>query len=77
MKWIVRSSSGATLPFESGSCFIVSSNRLKKVQGKKKRDNATKAESSSQDNPPAVEHTIPEDEASANLLSTKDDDVIF
>jgi V-type H+-transporting ATPase subunit D len=55
----------------------VSSNRLKKVQGKKKRDNATKMESFSQDDSPVVENPIPEDEASANLLSTKDDDVIF
>lgn len=55
----------------------LSSDRLKKVQGKKKRDSAKKMEGFSQDDPPAIENTIPEDEASSNLLSTKDNDVIF
>ncbi|KXN92222.1 V-type proton ATPase subunit D [Leucoagaricus sp. SymC.cos] len=51
--------------------------RLKKVQGKKKRDSAAKvAEDSLQDKPPIIEPSI-QDEASANLLSTKDEDVIF
>lgn len=56
---------------------ICSTNRLKKVQGKKKRDSAAKMEEFSQDDLPIIEPAIQENETSANLLSTKDEDVIF
>jgi V-type H+-transporting ATPase subunit D len=53
--------------------------RLKKVQGKKKRDNAAKMEERAvQDKSPVMEASIQEgEEGAANLLSTKDEDIIF
>jgi len=51
---------------------------LKKVQGKKKKDKAAgeAAGETRQDNA-ATEAQIPEDEATVNMLGTKDEDVIF
>lgn len=51
------------------------SSRLKKVQGKKKRDTANR-------NAPKVEEPVPfiddsDDTTPVNLLSSKDEDVIF
>lgn len=52
--------------------------RLKKVQGKKKRENTAKAAEVTQERLSAVTSSISEDDqASTNLLSTKDEDVIF
>jgi hypothetical protein len=78
MKWIAKSSLGALSISASCSTADVKS-RLKKVQGKKKRDSAAKmAEEVRQDKSLMIEDSIPEDEdMSANLLSTKDEDVIF
>lgn len=68
---------------------MFANDRLKKVQGKKKRDADAaeakrKAELAAQDfesgttAPAASFVDVPEDESAANnLLSTKDDDVIF
>jgi len=54
--------------------------RLKKVQGKKKRDTAARqieaeAAQAAKDDAPAVEEY--DDEGGSNLLSEKDNDVIF
>jgi len=64
---------------EAYSCLLTVPNRLKKVQGKKKRENTAKAAVEvAQERLPAVTSSMSEDDqASTNLLSTKDEDVIF
>lgn len=78
MKWIVKSSSGEWL-IMIDNILLKYMARLKKVQGKKKRDSAAKtAEETAQDRLPMIEASIQEDEeVAANLLSTRDEDVIF
>ncbi|KAJ3507935.1 hypothetical protein NLJ89_g6026 [Agrocybe chaxingu] len=52
--------------------------RLKKVQGKKKRDNAARDANLEEHQPSAIDNAIgPEETGSVDLLSSKDDDVIF
>ena len=58
-------------------CQLIDPDRLKKVQGKKKREKAA-AEEATQDRPLVIESPILEvDQTSTNLLSTKDEDIIF
>jgi len=51
--------------------------RLKKVQGKKKRDTAAREAAREEDQPTAVDISLEEEGHSADLLSSKDADVIF
>lgn len=88
MRWIVRSSSGAPpypYPHEHRSFkfFRLFHLRLKKVQGKKKRDaeaaDAKKLAESANAETVAVPTAVDTDETSGggDLLSSKDEDVIF
>ena len=63
---------------EAYGCLLIVPHRLKKVQGKKKRENTAKAAEVTQERLPAVTSSASEDDqVSTNLLSTKDEDVIF
>jgi hypothetical protein len=83
MKWIGRSSSGAFLRLIARRIVLIShlEYRLKKVQGKKKRDVAAResaraAEQVDKEVFEAHELTV-DDEGGGDLLSSKDEDVIF
>jgi len=64
---------------EAYCCLLTVPNRLKKVQGKKKRESTAKATAEvTQERLPVITSSSSEDDqASTNLLSTKDEDVIF
>lgn len=53
--------------------------RLKKVQGKKKRDTAAREAAQEQNKQPttAVDSSLDDTEGAGDLLSSKDEDVIF
>jgi len=91
-KWIVKSSSGTFVRalYKPPMLTVPANDRLKKVQGKKKRDTEAAeakriAELAAQDlesgttAPTAPSADVPVDDESTadNLLSTKDVDVIF
>lgn len=78
MKWTGRSFLGVLRQPNSIRCLVPILSRLKKVQGKKKRDTAARdavqaalAETADQ------EIDYDEGEQASNLLSSKDQDVIF
>jgi hypothetical protein len=74
MKWTEKNSLGVLPLFRSLSSADCS-HRLKKVQGKKKRDDAARAiEKVDVDDSTLIDEAAG---GSSNMLSTKDDDVIF
>jgi hypothetical protein len=81
MKWIVKSSIGKWMTDFLRVATDATMTSLKKVQGKKKRDaeaaEALKRKLAIEAEPAKPVSEQADDEPTANLLATKDDDVIF
>ena len=78
----MRSSLGALWRLTACRMVLTGINRLKKVQGKKKRDVAAResaraAEQRDNDVTEATGEVTVDDEGGGDLLSSKDEDVIF
>jgi V-type H+-transporting ATPase subunit D len=75
MRWTEKSSSGRYISSHHQSVSNIQCRRLKKVQGKKKRDTAAAAAAKELAGVETYEEV--DEGGGGDLLSTKDEDVIF